>query len=137
MNTIEEQIEILKAYQDGKVIECREPNEDSGYGDWEPLEKYLKHRNLNNHTPFDFNWFEYRIAKGHNYRPYMNSEELKAKLLKDHITFIKHKHKGNSYYNIQGFTDISIYLQSGVISYIELFNDYVWLDGSICGIKQN
>lgn len=33
MNTIEEQTEILKAYQDGKAIECRKPNEESGYGD--------------------------------------------------------------------------------------------------------
>lgn len=66
----------------------------------------------------------------------MNREDLKAEILKSRKTFLKDKHRGN-YYSLQRFTNTYVCIQNEQISYIELFNDYVWIDGSICGIKQD
>ena len=61
---VSEQIAIMKAYEDGKTIERKRYEET----EWKSI-KYMK-----NH-PFNFFYYEYRIATEPKYRPYKSVEE--------------------------------------------------------------
>ena len=61
--TIDEQIEVMQAFKDGRKIECRPSNTEYN---WLPAYKPI------------WNWeaVEYRIKKESKYRPYKNTEEM-------------------------------------------------------------
>lgn len=65
---IDEMLNVIQAWKDGKVIEVREiPS-----GEWM----------VNRNPVWNFNKFEYRVKPDEIYRGYLNAEELDADIIK-------------------------------------------------------
>lgn len=135
MKTTEEMIEVMKAYEEGKEIEFRLP---SGY--WAEA------------IAPTWNWKEtdYRVKAEPKYRPYNNIEELlKDWAEKTHsipatmkkyvrpLIWVKQK-KEEMKMLINGYdtSDNTVFLLVNWCGLEYLFNNYTYLDGSPCGIKE-
>lgn len=131
--TTKEMIEIMQAYERGEQIECKtEGYEESA---WEMVESPL------------WNWgiLEYRVKPKPAYRPYKNIQEL-LQAQKEHGMNIRLKVKGCNYYRLPLYiTDTLIGVQcpqsdGSVVnidaSYEDLLRDYIWQDGTPCGIEK-
>lgn len=134
MKTTKEKIEVMKAYEEGKVIECR--SSGLGWKEWilpqEPA----------------WNWAEcdYRVKEEPKYRPYESIEELindfcersyaKRSPMGEPYIWVKNKETGIKDL-ITGFDEKSVTVRIGVSWYSEnlIFEDYTYLDGSPCGKK--
>lgn len=120
---INEQIAIMKAYEDGKTIE-RKDHEETQWQSIDYVEDY----------PFDFFGNEYRIKAESEYRPYESVEEAFNEA-KKHGFWVKEESSGFLIL-IDSFSE-----DYGVVYIVghkaaELLDDFVWLDdGSPCGIK--
>lgn len=122
---VSEQIEIIKAYQDGKTIERRAFFTSA----WKSID------NIENYQ-FNFSEYEYRIKPECEYRHYESVEEA-FNDAKKHGFWLKHKLSGRICFSTRFLEErntIYINSQASVCG----LDDYVWLDdGSPCGVKIN
>ena len=130
---VSEQIAIMKAYEDGQTIEGKHYEET----EWKSLE-YVEN------YPFDFSYYEYRIATEPKYRPYENVEEAFNEAEK-HGFWVKEKDR--KYMSIicrlstkvirvnnLDTTKEVVYINGDSSDY--LLKNFVWADdNSLCGIK--
>ena len=121
---VSEQIDIMKAFEDGKTIEGKHYDET----EWKSLE-YVEN------YPFDFSYYEYRIKPEPKYRPYESVEEAFNEA-KKHGFWVKCKNK-ESLCTIHDFgVGICGDLYINGYDALKFMNDFVWLDdGSQCGVK--
>lgn len=117
---IDKQIEVLKAFKEGKVIECK-----SKYDRDDPWEA------LKNPS---WNWldFDYRVQSEPVIRPYKTEEFLAA--MRNHGPMIKFAE--NQYLSVIDFEIISVSLKGDKTIKLEDLIQYTWQDGTPCGIKQ-
>ena len=117
---IDKQIEVLKAFKEGKAIECKSKynREDQ----WEELK-----------NP-SWNWFDcdYRVKPEPIIKPYNATEFLAA--MRKHGPMIKFTE--NQYLTIIDFGIISVSLKGNKTLTLEELTQYTWQDGTPCGIKQ-
>lgn len=129
-------IKVMLAYERGEQIECR----DLGTESWYPV----------NHDPDwsnDPDWnmsdFEYRIKPKPKYRPYKDAcEFLQAQ--KEHGMYLRPstKDKYMTPITISGDTiTLAFPLDSGNVytcrySYDDIFKDFIWQDGTPCGVEE-
>ena len=114
----------MKAYENGKTIEGKHYEET----EWKSLE-YVEN------YPFDFSYYEYRIATEPKYRPYESVEEAFAES-KKHGFWVKCKNKESlcTIYDFGCGICGDVYLNG--YDALKFLNDFVWLDdGSPCGTK--
>jgi len=135
--TTQEKIEVMKAYAEGKKIQvCYDKK--SKWSDWEESFEPAWEWGLN----------FYRVKPGEKYRPYKNTDEMVEDFRKKvgmgfpklFLPSIWIKRKDNSDFAslITEFGYSCVWhsvIQEGV-SLKVLFQDYTYLDGSPCGIKE-
>lgn len=133
--TTQEKIEVMKAYTEGKKIQIAEKNINN-WRDYVPI------------LEPEWQWGEndYRIKPEEKYRPYKDTDELKADFFKDCPDMGK-RHRpaiwvvsdtGNEY-EICGFSTGGewVYIHNaGAYTLEDLFKSFTYLDGSPCGIKE-
>ena len=127
--TIDEMIEVLQAYKEGKAIQAVPLCDNSG---WYDVKK----------PSWDFSAMEYRIKPEKKIIPYETFEEL-YKDMEEHggkFGMIVAKTIGATWnldakYIITGFTDDSIKINDKWINQRWLLNNFTWFDGSPCGKK--
>ena len=120
---VSEQIAIMKAFEDGKIIEVKRYDESK----WESIV------HIDNYQ-FNFSEYEYRIKPVPKYRPYESVEEAFNEA-KKHGFWMKHKSSGRICFSTRFLEErntIYINSQASVCG----LGDYIWLDdGSPCGVK--
>lgn len=120
---VNEQIAIIKAYEDGKTIE-KKGQDDTEWKSIEYIEDY----------PFDFVGYEYRIKQEPKYKPFESVEEAFNEA-KKHGFWVKEVSSGFLIL-IDSFSE-----DYGVVYIVghkaaELLDDFVWADDdSPCGVK--
>lgn len=120
---VNEQIAIIKAYEDGKTIE-KKGQDDTEWKSIEYIEDY----------PFDFVGYEYRIKQEPKYKPFESIEEAFNEA-KKHGFWVKEVSSGFLIL-IDSFSE-----DYGVVYIVghkaaELLDDFVWVDDySPCGVK--
>lgn len=120
---VNEQIAIMKAYEDGKPIE-KKGQDDTEWKSIEYIEDY----------PFDFFCEQYRIKPEPKYRPFESVEEAFEEA-KKHGFWVKEVSSGFLIL-IDSFSE-----DYGVVYIVghkaaELLDDFVWVDDdSPCGVK--
>lgn len=132
--TTEEMIKVMKAFTEGKTIQCKENGRDAWY-DCSPA--------------WDWANYEYRIKPELTYRPYHSDEEMLDDIKKraegiQHPVFsniwLKTKNT-NSKSMIIGYnaTGINLYNSSKAsasFSWYSAFYNFTYLDGTPFGIKE-
>lgn len=120
----------MQAFAEGKVIECRnKPDSIKGLGlpnDWTNVKDLFFMRDL-----------EYRIKSEFKYRPFANAEECWQEML-------KHQPFGYTYDRFNNIRDsITKVATTGVsydsptvISFKEIFDRFVFADGTPFGMKE-
>lgn len=134
--TTDEMIEVMKAFTEGKTIQCKEVN-DNDYDAW-----YVCN------PAWDWANFEYRVMPEPTYRPYKDIEEFKKdiekrynndfnKIIQNKNIWIKYK-KSGGIYMISGFlgATFGIIINGGCHGFDMLFANYTYLDGTPFGIKE-
>ena len=123
---VSEQIDIIKAYEDGKSIERRA----FFTSEWKSID------NINNYQ-FNFAEYEYRIKPVPKYRPYESVDEAFNEAEK-HGFWVKSKDKHSLFFidSFEAAGNGDIYVgHCHVGAFIEKF---VWFDDcSPCGVKIN
>ena len=121
---VSEQIDIMKAYEDGKTIEGKRCDETK----WESI-VYVEN------YPFDFVLNDYRIKPECKYRPYESVEEAFNEAEK-HGFWVKSKDKHSLFFidSFEAAGNGDIYIgHCHVGAFIEKF---IWFDDcSPCGVK--
>lgn len=119
--SIEEKIDIMQAFANGLQIECKECSDPDA--DW---------RDINNPN-WDWYHYTYRIKPAAPTKPYDNAKEIFEDQNK-HGYFIKSKND-DIYYFFNAINDMTktAYIPSQWISFEDLYNDYVWVDGEVFG----
>nr|DAU98569.1 MAG TPA: hypothetical protein [Caudoviricetes sp.] len=130
-NQAKEFYPILKAYAEGRVIECRTKS-SAMKGTYVPNDwTKMKEIEFWNNT-------EYRIKPEPKYRPFNDAEECWAEMQKHQpLGFTKFKNRKSGYYMVT-------FIASGVIvgmnntpfSYENMFDSYAFADGTPFGIKE-
>lgn len=130
----EQMIEVMQAYCNGEQIEYKERVCD--HEEWETLE---------NVPTWDWYNFDYRVkTEVKIYRPYKNAEEFLTAQKKHGIYYRDKECKLIQYEqpiyvdnvlvaNISPTAECDSY--STLHTYQELFDYYVWQDGTPCGVK--
>lgn len=130
-NQAKEFYPILKAFAEGKVIECRtKPNAIEGTdvpNEWQEMKVIEFWGNI-----------EYRIKSEPKYRPFANAEECWEEMRK-HQPFGWVKCRGR-YFSIVSVDDFFAYLSDSYSSAILLasknsYNDNTFVDGTPFGVK--
>lgn len=119
--TIEAMIGILQAYKEGKKIEFRPKGSDTWIEESEPA--------------WNFGNYVYRIKPEPHYRPFKNAEEA-MEAIKEHGSWVR-LGKSDTYQHIVTFADSLIRLGVTVVSYELAFDDYVFIDGTPFGVKED
>ena len=131
--TTKEKIEVMKAYDEGKMIQYREKDGEI-WVDW-----------VWKSSEPSWDWFhqEYRIKQ---YRPYVDTLEMiedfkkrfNIKVPLDAMPIVRVKHKTLKDKNfVPESSDESTILLVSIWNMEELFDNYTYLDGSPCGKKEN
>jgi hypothetical protein len=136
--TTQEKIEVMQAYAEGRKIQMR-PKEFKEWDDW----------GISEEPEWDWCLNEYRIKPESTYRPYKDTEEMIADFRKKvgmgypklflPSVWVKRKDGTDFAKLITEFGYICVWLsviQEGV-SLKVLFQDYTYLDGSLCGMKED
>lgn len=134
--TTKEMIEVMQAYERGEQIEYREsPDNYCNLEEWddewmdagEPL--------------WDWTGCEYRIKPKSTYRPYKNAKEF-LNAQKDHGMYLREKVSqgvvmplGVNDYRVI-LPDNKPLLTSKDFLYENILNNFVWQDGTPCGVKE-
>lgn len=127
-NQAKEFYPIMKAFAEGKVIECRtriwELNKGWQYStNWKETEE-LKFQDT----------YEYRIKPEPKYRPFKDEEECWAEMQKHQpFGWVKTKDKGIRLC-MSGLNQKSAFTQVGY-KYDEAFDDFIFADGTSFGVK--
>lgn len=127
-NQAKEFYPIMKAFAEGKVIECRtriwELNKGWQYStNWKETEE-LKFQDT----------YEYRIKPEPKYRPFKDEEECWAEMQKHQpFGWVKTKDKGIRLC-MSGLNQKSAFTQVGY-KYDEAFDEFVFADGTSFGVK--
>lgn len=127
MKTIEEMIEVMKAYNEGKEIQCLFANCDEWEDDTNPR--------------WDWILRDYRVKSEKQYRPYKDTEEMIDDYCERfHVTrtdyaepFIWIKSKCGVKYFIEVITESNVWTVNNVVEMNDLFKKYTYKDGSPCG----
>lgn len=117
-NKTKELLPIIQAFAEGKAIEsrCVKGDKSLWYDDKDPS--------------FDDD-FEYRIKPEPKYRPFNNKEECWKEMLQHNpLGWFKDK-KAKEFFTLNCISD----KDPKIKTYEYLFNDCVFMDGSICGVK--
>ena len=122
-NQAKEFYPILQAYAEGKVIECRtKPSaiEDTDVpNEWQEMKVIEFWGNI-----------EYRIKPEPKFRPFNNKEECWKEMLRHNpLGWFKDK-KAKEFFTLNCISD----KDQKIKTYEYLFNDCVFMDGSICGV---
>lgn len=136
MNTIDEQIEILQAYRDGKTIQVYQ-----GEADGKPL--WLDGANKHDENELACLRFDnqtYRIKPEPKYRAFVSVEEFWDEATK-HKPFgwLMEKATGNRYLIDSFERKRSVFLSSNTGENRELvgyFKDFTFADGTPCGVEE-
>ena len=129
-NQAKEFYPILKAYAEGRVIECRtKPSAVEGTdvpNDWAEMKEIEYWNNT-----------EYRIKPEVKFRPFANAEECWQEMLKHQpIGWVKLKDTESGYYMLKGIaSQVVIGFNETPFSYKKVFEDYVFADGTPFGVK--
>ena len=123
-NQAKEFYPILQAYAEGKVIECRtKPSAIEGTdvpNEWQEMKVIEFWGNI-----------EYRIKPEPKFRPFNNKEECWKEMLQHNpLGWFKDK-KAKEFFTLNCISD----KDPKIKTYEYLFNDCVFMDGSICGVK--
>ena len=132
--TTKEKIEVMKAYEDGKKIQTRDP----GSYTWVDWTAEFEPR---------WNWenIDYRIKPEPTYRPYKDTEEMIADFKKRFKVEVPPYAMPMIWVRNKTFKDcrlITVFRDKVVMIIVsgedmkELFKDYTYLDGSPCGMKE-
>lgn len=130
-NQAKQLLPIIQAYAEGRVIECRtKPSFIEGSdvpNDWTEMKEieFWKHT-------------EYRIKPEPKYRPfYDNAEECWQEMMKHQpFGWVKMKGTESKYYMLKCIgSRVVIGLDETPFSYKEVFEDYVFADGTPFGVK--
>jgi hypothetical protein len=127
-NQAKEFYPIMKAFAEGKVIECRtriwELNKGWQYStNWKETEE-LKFQDT----------YEYRIKPEPKYRPFKDEEECWAEMQKHQpFGWVKTKDKGIRLC-MSGLNQKSAFTQVGY-KYDEAFDEFIFADGTSFGVK--
>ena len=121
---------IIQAYAEGKTIQIK----DSGDGGWYDMTGLIK---------FDGLPGIYRIKPEETYKPYKDCDEMIADFMERfNITvppctmpsiWVK---SNNDKEFITGFDDSNVRINVTWYTLDDLFEDYTYLDGSPCGVKE-
>jgi hypothetical protein len=129
-NQAKEFYSILKAYAEGKAIECRtKPSAVEGsdiLNDWTEMTEIEFWKNT-----------EYRIKPEPTYRPFKDAEECWNEMQKHQpIGWVKLKDTESGYYMLKGIaSQVVIGFNETPFSYKKVFEDYVFADGTPFGVK--
>lgn len=120
-----ELLPIIKAFSEGKTIECRS---NRGMGNWKEA-KVISEISLNS--------YEYRIKPESKYRPFANVEECWAEMQK-HQPFGWVKNKGSQALFVCKAIGciIEIGIEDTPYTYKHQFDTYTFADGTPFGIKE-
>lgn len=123
-NQAKEFYPILQAYAEGKVIECRtKPSAIEGTdipNEWQEMKVIEFWGNI-----------EYRIKPEPKFRPFNNKEECWKEMLRHNpLGWFKDK-KAKEFFTLNCISD----KDPKIKTYEYLFNDCIFMDGSICGVK--
>ena len=116
---------ILQAFADGKVIETRTDPNVVGKGledmnDWTEMNE-IEH----------WNNIQYRVKPEPTYRSFKDAEECWKEMLQHNpLGWFKDK-KAKEFFTLNCISD----KDPKIKTYEYLFNDCVFMDGSICGVK--
>ena len=130
-NQAKEFYPILKAYAEGKVIECRtKPSALEGTdvpNDWTEINEIEYWNNV-----------EYRIKPEPKYRPFKDAEECWAEMQKHQpVGFMKFKDTESGYYMLTGIArGVGVGINDSLFSYDRVFDDYTFADGTPFGVKE-
>ena len=129
----QEKIEVMKAYAEGKKIQYK-PKANPTWADCidEPL--------------WNWEWTVYRIKPESTYRPYKDTEEMIEDFKKRFnvevpqyampMIWVEHK-RTNFRFFVSEF-GVQVVAFCGVSrGMLELFDNYTYLDGSPCGMKED
>lgn len=117
-------IKVMKEWLDGKQIESKlKEQKDS---------EFMVTSNIN----WNFYRFDYRVKPEPTYRPYYDADEM-DKAVKEHGFTVRSKNSGQRAV-VVSWTDGGIGLpniDSFYYDYVTLLREFVWLDGTPCGVK--
>ena len=129
--TTEEMIKVMLAYERGEQIEYREKKDS----EWLPL----------SHDPYwNLSDLDYRIKPKHIYCPYKNAAEFLA-AQKEHGIYLHHDDFPRWYQLPLFVTDEAVTLSEvhndnifyeRKITFLRLFREFEWQDGTPCGVKE-
>ena len=129
-NQAKEFYPIMKAFAEGKAIECRtKPSvvECSDIpNDWTEMKEIEFWKNT-----------EYRIKPEVKFRPFANAEECWAEMQKHQpIGWVKLKYTKSGYYTLKGIgSQVVIGFNENPFSYKKVFEDYTFANGTPFGVK--
>lgn len=113
-----ELLPIIQAFAEGKDIEYRSKRFNE---DWKKVTQI---------PALSFESFEYRIKLEPKYRPFANTEECWNEMLRHNpLGWFKDK-KAKEFFTLNCISD----KDPKIKTYEYLFNDCVFMDGSICGV---
>lgn len=123
MKTIEEMTAVMTAYDQGEKIECRKVL--CGATGWEDT----------NAPVWDWCNYDYRVKPEPHYRPYANAEEC-FKDVQKHGMLVRHI--DGDYHLIVTIGDKYIWLGNASVGIDRdnLLKEFVFLDGTPCGVKE-
>ena len=113
---------IITAFAEGKTIEVK----DDG-GEWTevpcPVFRNVPER--------------YRIKPNQNYRPFKNAKECWNEIEKhSHFGWVKFKGEEGDYVYCAGIEDRGIFYNCASWTFESMFDDFVFIDGSPFGIRE-
>ena len=132
--TTQEKIEVMKAYAEGKEIQTR-CKTDMEWADWV----------VRGEPKWNWEELDYRIKPESTYRPYKDTEEMIEDFKKRFnvevpphampMIWVEYKTLKERKL-ITGFKDKVVVIIASVWGMDDLFEDYTYLDGSPCGMKE-
>lgn len=129
-NQAKEFYPILKAYAEGRVIECRtKPSAVKGTSvpnDWTEINEIEYWNNV-----------EYRVKPEPKYRPFKDAEECWQEMQKHQpFGWVKLKDTESGYYMLKGIaSQVVIGFNENPFSYKKVFEDYTFANGTPFGVK--
>ena len=127
-----ELLPIIKAFAEGKVIECRtKPSALSK--SWQDMNGWTEIKEIE-----FWNNTEYRIKPEPKYRPFANAEECWQEMLKHQPFGWLRNIFTQRLFNIDtiSYTTYNIRINNSILDGDDAFNSYTFVDGTPFGIKE-
>lgn len=132
-NQAKEFYPVLKAFAEGKVIECRTKPSELGK-DWRDKNDWTEMKAI----PLWSN-IEYRIKpEPKKYRPFKDAKECWTEMQKHQpVGFMKFKDTESGYYMLTSIAiGVGVGINDSLFSYDRVFDDYTFADGTPFGVKE-